>query len=698
MIKKISFFILFLLLILTNGCIRETYDMDKLSDKAVLSPTLAMSVFKGEVTFSDLVKNNDTVVYGSDKFVKVVIKKDSVINLELNDFYDFTDMLSYTESYEMGELKIADFQTSMNYTLDQVSQNFDAAHRNAIVALNGSTSNFPSFPSTNIGQKAFTAIPNIQNAVFASGSLDVVITNNFPAPLSGMSLNLYNTTGMSQIGSTLVIPAISAGQAYTATIDLAGKTLTSSVTAAVVLSGSAGTSYPVSIDLQNNKISFELKGRNMKVRSGRVILPEQTVSINTVDTISFNPGTGIEIQKLKVLTGDLSYTVSSTTQLNATISVTMPNVKRNGIAVSEVINVNPLTNSEGTISFNNTEADLSSDASHPFNKVPFEYNLKVSSNNSPVTFNSTDHVQFDLRLISPDFDYVKGYFGQRIENIDPEIVDLDIDDILSKLTGSFLVSSPVIKLNYSNSFAIPIEVVFNAEGKNGDRSVNLGLAPLSVNYPSAPGARDISSTFIIDKNNSSLPDLISLPPGKIDISGSAKMNPDGDPNHSRDNYVFGNSRFLGSMEVEVPLEFRFNNFQLSDTIDNFLKDEDSSFDGSDFEKIQLALTAKNGFPLGISVKLSLYDSVTRTIKSTVDATDLLKPASIDNTGKANTPAESAVNILLNSDFFNSVNSADKIIFRFTLVTSDNGTKDVKIYSDYKLSFGASFCAKPEIEF
>lgn len=685
-------------MIISSGCIRETYDMDRLSDKAVLSPTLAMSVFKGEVSFSDLVKNNDTVVYGSDKFVKVVIKKDSVINLELNDFYDFTDMLSYTESYELGELKIADFQTSMNYTLDQVSQNFDAAHRNAIVALNGTTSNFPSFPSTNIGQKAFTAIPNIQNAVFASGSLEVVITNNFPAPLSGMNLTLYNTTGMSQIGSTLAIPAIPAAQVYTATIDLAGKTLTNSVTAAVVLSGSTGTSYPVSIDLQNNKIGFELRGINMKVRSGRVILPEQTVSINTIDTISFNPGTGIEIQKLKVLTGDLSYTVSSTTQLNATINVTMPNVKRNGTAVSEVINVNPLANSEGTISFNNTEADLSSDASHPFNRIPFEYNLKVSSNNSPVTFNSTDHVQLDLRLINPDFDYVKGYFGQRIENIDPEIVDLDIDDILNKLTGSFLVSSPVIKLNYSNSFAIPIEVVFSAEGKNGDRSVNLGLAPLSVNYPSAPGARDISSTFIIDKNNSSLPDLISLPPGKIDISGSAKMNPDGDPDHSRDNYVFGNSRFLGSMEVEVPLEFRFNNFQLSDTIDNFLKDEDGSFDGSDFEKIQLALSAKNGFPLGISVKMSLYDSVTRTIKSTVDATDLLKPASIDNTGKSNTPAESAVNIILNSDFFNSVNNADKIIFRFTLVTSDNGTKDVKIYSDYKLSFGASFCAKPEIEF
>lgn len=672
--------------------------MDKLSGKTVLSPAFGMSVLKGEVTFSDLVKSSDTVVYGTDKSVKIVIRKDSVINLELNDFYDLTDMLSYTESYVIGELKISDFQTGMNFTLDQISQSFDAPHRAALVTLNGTTNNFPSFPSTNLGQKAFTAIPNIQDAVFASGSLEIVVTNSLPAPLSGMSLTLYNTTGMSVIGSPLAIPSIPSGQSVTASIDLTGKTLTNSITAAVVLSGSTGTSSPVPIDLANNKIGFSLQGRNLKVRSGRVILPEQTVSINNADTIDFNPGSGIEIAKLKVNTGNLNYTVTSTTQLNATVNLTMPYVKRNGTPITETIAVSPMNRSEGRISFNNTEADLSIDADNPFNKVPFQYGLKVTSNNALISFSSTDNVQVDFKLLNPVFDYVKGYFGQKIENIDPETIDLDIDDILNKLTGSFLVSSPVIKLDYSNSFSIPISVVFNAAAKNGIKTVNLGLAPLAVAYPIAPGAKDISSTIIIDKNNSSLPELISLPPGKIDISGSAKMNPDGDPDHSRDNYVFGNSRFLGSMEVEVPLEFRFKNFQLSDTIDNFLKDEGSSFDGGDFEKMQLVFKAVNGFPLGISLKMSLYDSATKTVKSTVDATDLLKPAAVDNTGKATTPAESATTITLNRDFFNSANKADKIIFRFTLITSDNGTKDVKIYSDYKLSFGASFSAKPEFEF
>lgn len=698
MLKRITFLFLFCLILLSGGCIKETYDMDRLSGKAVLSPTIAMSVFKGDVTFSDLVKANDTVIYGSDKFVKIVIKKDSVINLELNDFYDFTDMLSYTESYEIGELSISDFQSSMNFTLDQVSQHFDAAHRNALVALNGTTNNFPSFPLTNLGQKAFPSIANIQNAVFASGSLQIVFTNSLPATLSGMTFTLYNGPSMTPLAPAIDVPPLNPGQTFTTSIDLAGKTLTNSLSATVVLAGSPGTTSPVAIDLTNNKVGFELRGRNLKVRSGRVILPEQSISINSTDTISFNPGSGIEIQKLKVLTGNLNYTVTSTTSLNATIDISMRYITRNGLPVNEIINVNSINPVQGSISFNNIEADLTADVNHPYNKVPFEYNLKVSSNNSLVTFNSTDHVQLDLRLLNPEFDYVKGYFGQKIENIDQETIDLDIDDIVNKLSGSFTVSSPVIRLNYSNSFAIPMGIVFDARGWKENESVNLGLAPLSISYPSAPGSRDISSSFIIHKNNSSLPALISLPPGRIEISGSAKMNPDGDPDHSRNNYVFGNSRFVGSMEVEVPLEFRFNNFQLSDTVDNFLKDEESSFDGGDFENMQLLITANNGFPLGISLKMSLYDSSTGTIKSSVEAADLLKPAVVDNTGKVTASSESQTSVTINRDFFNSVNNADRIIFSFTLITSDNGTKDVKIYSDYKLSFGASFSAKPEIEF
>jgi hypothetical protein len=276
-----------------------------------------------------------------------------------------------------------------------------------------------------------------------------------------------------------------------------------------------------------------------------------------------------------------------------------------------------------------------------------------------------------------------------------------MDEIVSHLTGDFLISSPSIKLKYSNSFAIPIEITLNATGKRQLKTVDLGLAPITIACPVTPSRRDVSDSLTIDKNNSSLPELISLPPGEVSFSGSAKMNPLGN-NGLRNNYVFGESRFLGSLEVEMPLEFRINNLQFTDTLDKFIKNDngnnDTPVNPEDFELFRLDLLIKNGFPLGAAIKLSLYDSVTRTIKSTVEAKDLLGAAPIDLNGRANGTTETETKIELTKEFFSAASKADKIIVRFTLNTTNSGLKDVKIYSDYRIDFNAALVLKPSINF
>jgi hypothetical protein len=620
--------------------------------------------------------------------------------LKLEDFYDFDDMVSFSQSYTIGELTIANFQNSIGFTLDQISQNFSPALRSQFVLLDdGANHPFPSFPSVNLGETTVAAFPNFQNAVFASGFLDIEIRNNLTAPLNSINVSLFNTAGHTAIGNTLTIPAIQPGQTQTSSLNLANRSITNSIIAAVVLSGSPGNTTPVKISLANSGIQITLRGRDLRVKSGTVILPLQTIStLDNKDTISFDPGSGIELDELKVTTGNASYHIQSTSTIPATLNISLPAAIRNGVVVSEVINVGSVSSINGTISFNNTVVDLGTDAAQPYNRVPLTYGIIVNSNNTMVTFNSTDAIDFDLKLLNPTFDYVKGYFGQTTEKIDPDSIDLDISDILSHISGEFLVSSPSIKLDYKNSFAIPLKLALNASGKRDTKTVNLGLAPINIVSPVAPGVRDVSATYTIDKNNSALPQLISLPPEVIRFSGSAEMNPAGDPTHLRNNYVFGNSRFLGSLEIEVPMEFRFNNLQFADTVDNFMKDEsgDSPVNIDNFGLLRVDLTASNGFPLGISVKMSLYDSVTKSKKATVEATDLLKPAPVDNTGKANGVAESKTSIELTQDFFKSVNKADKIIFSFTLNTSENGTKDVKIYSYYSIDFSAALVVRPDI--
>jgi len=317
-----------------------------------------------------------------------------------------------------------------------------------------------------------------------------------------------------------------------------------------------------------------------------------------------------------------------------------------------------------------------------------------------VDFNSDDQVTLSLEILDPELDYVKGYFGQYGDTIDTDTLYLEIEEILSNISGSFLISSPSVKLNYSNSFAIPVEIDIDAVGYRGEDSVDIDLDAVTLSYPSAPTERDKNATFTVDKNNSDFPELISMPPEKIRFGGSAVMNPDGNTG-TRDNYIFGDSRFLGDLEIEVPVELRLNNLQFADTVDNPLEEDDfsdSPLDPKDIKELKILLNIENGFPLGISLSVSLFNSATNSVLSTISAPGILEPAPVDATGKVSGPAQCETEISLTADFWKLIYDADKMIFSITLVTTDGGTKDVKIYSDYYLDYKAALFVKPDLKF
>jgi hypothetical protein len=702
MIKKQIYLFLTLTMAFT-ACVKETYNMNKLSNDIHYSPTFGMSVANGDISLSDIMKPNDTIIYDSDKFVRIIFSEDSVINLKLKDFYNLTDMVNYTSGYTIGEMHIADFQSNYSLTLNQMTNTFSAPLRTQIQGLDdGSTHIFPPFPQTDMGDLTFPAFGDFTYAVFATGTIQLSVKNNLPVSLNGIKIKLLNSSDRSPIGNEVDMASIAPGATSTASIDLAGKRVTNSVIAVVTQKGSPGSSpASVIVDLDNS-IDIGIIGSLLKIQSGRVKLPSQLViSMNDKDTISFDPGSNVEIEKFKIATGNLSYTLTSRSQIRASFVMTLPSTDRSGIPVAETIPIStPNTVKSGTISLNNTLIDLSRDPKQIFNRLPVAYAVTVSSNGNMIDFNRDDSINIDFRLQDPNFDYVKGYFGKLTETIDPESVDLKLDDILKKISGDFHISNPSITLNYFNSFGIPIKVFIDAKGRNYKDSVDLDLDSLTIAYPTDLITRDVSSSFPINKSNSALPDLISLPPSVIRFSGSASMNPGGMAAvGGRNNYVFGNSRFRGDLEVEVPMEFWINNLQFADTVDNFLSNEDSQnndFSPSDMDYTRLDIAVNNEFPLGLSLKMALYDSVSKDTLKTINASQFLTPAPVDAYGRSSGTSESVTSIVLNQNFFNSVNDADKIIFIFKLNTTGNGANDIKIYSDYMISFRASIVAKPEI--
>lgn len=292
----------------------------------------------------------------------------------------------------------------------------------------------------------------------------------------------------------------------------------------------------------------------------------------------------------------------------------------------------------------------------------------------------------------------KGPLDEMTATIEAGTFDLGIDKVLSHISGDFLISSPTLKFNYLNAFSAPLEISLNVTGKRKNETVDLGATPFMLTGPDTPG-EVVSATYTIDKTNSSLPQLISLPPEIINYSGIATLNP---PEKKGETAAkdLGIDQLEGSFELDVPMELRITNLQFADTTDNFLKNDDDNNDAvkpENFELLRIEINADNGFPLGVTLSISLYDSQSNTILKTVNATDLLQPAPVDGDGKATGVSSTTTQIEFTKDFFSSIDKADRIIFIFSANTTDGGTKDVKIYSDYTIDYFASVVVKPVIE-
>ena len=706
--RKLSVFMMAVILAFVAGCVKETYDIDKLSKEGHINPGLGVSVLKGKITLSDVIEKNDTIIFDNDTayindddVVTFIFRKDSIISFNLKDYYDLEDMVSHSDSFEVGELELANFQATMDYSLGKIINSFNPVLKSQFQALDGLTAPFPSFPSTNLDNIDFNQFNNFEYATFSEGFLDIKVTNNLPVTLNGASIRILNTDDNSQINGDLIIPAVNPGQTVTQSINLAGLVIKNKLTAAIILSGSPRSVAPVQIDLDGTGIQVTVAGRDLKVKSGRVIIPLQNLlSIDEEDTISVDPGEDIQISLIKTLTGSISYHVNALSPVTASLSITLPTSMRGGAPITETISVYPDSAISGNIPLANSTIDLSTVASQPYNMLPIEYSVDVSSNGQMVDFNSTDKVRLDLEILDPDIDYVKGYFGQYGDTINIDTLDLEIEDILKNMTISVLISSPVVRLNYLNSFAIPVEIILDATGYSGSNTVDLNLDTIKLSYPAAPTERDKAGVFSVDKDNSDFPELISMPPEKISFGGSAVMNPAGNTG-TRDNYIFGNSRFLGDLEVEVPVEMRINNLHFADTVDNPVKEDDfgdSPLNPEDIEELKLILNIKNGFPLGVSFNVSLYNSSIDSVLSTISAPDILEPATVLANGRVEAPAECATEIAVTSDFWNKIFDADQMIFSITLVTTDGGTKDVKIYSDYSLEYKAAAFVKADVKF
>jgi hypothetical protein len=195
--------------LLAGGCIKETYDMDRVSKDGKLEPSVGIPVFTGKATLADMVKSNENFIPGQNEPAKLVYSKDSVIDLQVKDFYELDQMVSFTKEYTLGDVAIDAFSGEMEYSLGDMSNSFPSPLKEEVQGMNNSTGSFPGFPTMTFPNKSLTGFSNFEYAVFSEGTVDYIVKNNLPIRLDNIEIKLNSSDG--QVGDAISIPALAPG-------------------------------------------------------------------------------------------------------------------------------------------------------------------------------------------------------------------------------------------------------------------------------------------------------------------------------------------------------------------------------------------------------------------------------------------------------------------------------------------------------
>ncbi len=408
------------------------------------------------------------------------------------------------------------------------------------------------------------------------------------------------------------------------------------------------------------------------------------------ENIDIDPGDDIELSSMQITNGSISYSISSSCDFPLTYLITIASVTDEfDNPLQETFELAPGQTLSGTINIDNSFIDFTLDGSQPFNR------MKLSGMVTPLGDGTEDpgSIVVDIDVDDPGWDYLTGYFGMHTEGQENDTIDLDLGEIFAGNSNAFYLANPIIRMHYRNSFGIPIEISTEARGIiEGEPDVDLNREAETLLYPTTIDIREVESTYVIDKDNSDLPDIISMLPDQIIFGGSVITNPLGEG--AGENIVFSNSRLLADMEVEIPMEFWMNNLVLSDTIDNFLLPDDDGESPFDFiDQFELRMFIENGFPLGGMFSMTLYDSASSTVMSAIETGDFFNPAPVDINGVVTSPSEKSTIIALTDNFKDDSYVADKMIINFTFNTTEGSSQAVKLMSDYSIYFRAGLVVR-----
>ncbi len=639
---------------------------------------------------NDLTKNNpENIKTDNDGLIRFSIRKDSLISYNLGDLFKLDQQSGTTIHKSIGEISIDDVTTRKQLTLGELSQGFSPAVKANFSLIENTTNVFPAVNENISNITSFGSISEFSSIKFSKGWLVLSITNKLPVNINQIRLNLYNQTPTQTLLGTFNFLNILKGGVKSDSIQINNKQISSDMGYTMPIYSSASSVTPVFIN-SNDSIVIAMFGRQLKAVSGSAIFPSQDITTqSTYLDLTTNDPTQ-QIRKLNITKGSLRFLAKSTVNTNIQLLISFPNATKNGITYpAQTISIpttGPNNSILDSIDISGVHFDLTKNPLKPYNNLPIAYTIKLLPSNNIENFDSSNFVDLQVLTSGITVDYAEGYFGT-INVAGDSIKPIDIA-FFDKISEGLKLDDPKLTLDIYSSIGVPIKFNydFTASNSNSKKSQPLQIPAFELAYPLVSdigGANEIKKTTqIIDKTNSKIVDFVALAPNKITIAGEVLTNVGHTPSETQ--FISSKSAMSVNMSMDLPAGFYANNLTLVDTFEFGL----DMF--NNFKQASIIARVDNGFPFGTKINMVFLDTANKAVDS-VAVNDLLMSSVTDANGRTIQRGISKFELPFNEARIATLNTTKvkKIKLVTTLATENQGSKVVRIYSDYdlKISLG-----------
>lgn len=363
------------------------------------------------------------------------------------------------------------------------------------------------------------------------------------------------------------------------------------------------------------------------------------------------------------------------------------------ISLPDIINKTTLQPLTVVASNDAKNITLSDYVFHLFNNK-FNVQIDLVIKPHPATFipaNTKADVQ--LGFDNLEFDYVKGFFGDRTIPLEPQSVDISVfQKLLKGTTVSFV--DPKLNLYVVDDMVVPCELNFTVlRATKGVSSQAIQISPSSPVNLAVPNTLGTSATTALTVTNQQA--VMSFAPEKLEYSATARINKG---LGSGTNLLSDTSRLRITLNTEIPLYGKLNGITLSDTLSVDLSD----LKEADVESSSLKITAQNELPLDARIQIYFLDAGHAVQDSlfTTAQTYLVRASALTPAGDLQSAGITDLKFSLDPGKLNRLFNSPYLLIKATLATakdSNNVSLNVKFRAAYRLKLNLGLLAKLHVK-